>query len=60
VKSAHPPFYQPPSSTRLGSADWARVRKRLILPRRIRPHRLGGGEGPQISRNGLAMLFQLW
>jgi hypothetical protein len=59
MKSAHPPFCQPPSSTRLGSAAWARVRERLILPRRIRPHGLGGGEGLQISRNGLAMLFQL-
>jgi hypothetical protein len=35
------------------------VRNRLILPRRIRPYGLGGGEGFQISRNGLAMLFQL-
>jgi hypothetical protein len=35
------------------------VRNRLILPRRIRPDGLGGGEGLQISRNGLAMLFQL-
>jgi hypothetical protein len=59
MKSARPSFCQPPSSTRLGSAALARVRKRLILPRRIGPHRLGGGEGLQISRNGLAMLFQL-
>jgi hypothetical protein len=59
MKSVHPLFCQPPSSTRLGSAVWARVRERLILPRRIRPHGLDGGEGLQISRNGLAMLFQL-
>ena len=38
---------------------WARVRKRHILPRRIRPHGFGVGEGRQIIRNGLAMLFQL-
>ena len=30
MKSARPPFCQPPSSTRLGSAALARVRKRLI------------------------------
>jgi hypothetical protein len=59
MKSAHPPFCQPPSSTLLGSAVWARVRKRHILPRRIRPHGLCGGEGLQIGRNGLAMLFEL-
>jgi hypothetical protein len=59
MKSAHPSFCQPPSSTLLESAVWARVRNRLILPRRIRPDGLGGGEGLQIGRNGLAMLFQL-
>jgi hypothetical protein len=59
MKSAHPPFCEPPSSTLLGSAVWARVRNRLILSRRIRPYGLGGSEGLQISRNGLAMLFQL-